>query len=141
MASTPKVKAFLICDQVIVDKDGKHSVIGIFQQIHAPQLPVYHPRFGIYIRLGDMNGSYDLSIRFIEPKNERVLAEAQLHGIEHKRPLKDFESGVNLPGIEIPHEGTFEIHLIVNNQLIGLDTLQAIKVHIPPTPHDLEKDL
>ena len=132
MGAQPKVKAFLLCDQVIIGNDGKHSVIGVFQRIHAGQFPVFHPRFGIYIRLGEMRGAYDLTIRFYDPGEQRTLAEAQLKGIKHERPLDDFESGVNLPGIELPHEGVFEVQLLANGQLINVDTLRAIKVDMPP---------
>lgn len=131
MGAPPKVKAFLLCDQVIIGNDGKHSIIGVFQRIHAAQFPVFHPRFGIYIRLGEMQGRYDLTIRFADPAENKTLAEAQLKGIKHERPLDDFESGVNLPGIELPHEGTFEVQLLANGELINVDTLRAIKVDMP----------
>ena len=134
MASDPKVKAFLLCDQVIQGVDGKHSIIGAFQRVHAPQFPVFHARFGIYMRLGEMNGAYELAIRFVDPNDEKTLAEALLKGVRHDRPLDDFETGVNLPGIEIAHDGTFEVRVFANNRLIHVDTLRAIKVDMPSPP-------
>jgi|GEM_PF-7041006 len=138
MASTPKVKAFLLCDQVIIGQDSKHSVIGVFQSIHAPSFPVFHPRFGIYVRLGEMHGNYDLAIQFVDPDGERTLGEAQLKGIKHDRPLDDFESGVNLPGIEIPNAGIFEVRLVANGDLINVDTLRAVQVSMPKSSADGE---
>ncbi|MCA8938530.1 MAG: hypothetical protein KDB07_01875, partial [Planctomycetes bacterium] len=93
MASIPKVKAFLLCDQAIQSVDGKHSIVGVFQRIHASEFPVFHHRFGIYLRLGEMNGDYDLTVAFVDPEDEKILAEAKLSGIRHDRPLEDFESG------------------------------------------------
>lgn len=120
----------MLCDQAIHARDGKHSVIGIFQRIHATEFPVFHHRFGIYLRLGEMNGDYDLTVSFVDPEDEKVLAEAKLSGINHDRPLEDFESGVNLPGIEIPHKGVFEVRLIANGDLVHIDTLRAVCVPI-----------
>lgn len=139
MASAPKVKAFLLCDQVIIGQDSKHSIIGVFQSIHAPSFPVFHPRFGIYVRLGEMHGNYDLAIQFVDPDGERTLGEAQLKGIHHERPLDDFESGVNLPGIEIPSPGVFEVRLIANGELINVDTLRAVKVNMDGEGDDDEE--
>jgi hypothetical protein len=136
MSSIPKVKAFLLCDQAIQSVDGKHSVIGVFQRIHAAEYPVFHHRFGIYIRLGEMRGEYSLSVKFVDPDSEKTLAEAKLQGINHDRPLDDFESSVNLPGLEIPHPGTFEVRLFANGEFIHVDTLRAAKIDLPKPQSD-----
>ncbi|MCK6438825.1 MAG: hypothetical protein L6Q71_01330 [Planctomycetes bacterium] len=137
-ARQPKVKAFLLCDQIIQGTDGKHSVIGVFQRINAVDYPVFHPRFGVYFRLGEMGGDYTFIIRFVDPNSEKVLGEAQLQGVSHKRPLEDFETGVNLPGIEIPHPGIFEVRLLGNGELLHVDTLRAGKANFQyfPKPGD-----
>ncbi|MBK9975968.1 MAG: hypothetical protein IPP14_14440 [Planctomycetes bacterium] len=134
MGTNPKVKAFLICDQVIRSTDGKYSIIGVFKRVHAPRFPVFHARFGVYLMLGEMNGKYDFSIEFHDPTEGRMMGRAELRGIEHFKPLEDFETGINLPGLEFQHEGTLEVHVKVNNDLLHVDTLQAIKVEAPPTP-------
>lgn len=128
MAFTPRVKAFMLCDQTIHGRDGKHSVIGIFQRINAGNFPVFHHRFGIYLRLGEMRGDYTLKIRFIDTENDRPLAEMELRDISHGNPLDDFETSLNLPGIEIPRPGTYEIQVLANNELIHVDTLRSDKV-------------
>ncbi len=137
MAGTPKVKAFLICDQVIRSTDGKYSIIGIFRRVHAPQFPVFHARFGVYMMLGELNGAYDFTILFTDPAADSpersIMARAELRGVKHARPLEDFEAGINLPGLSFPREGTFEIHIQCNGELLHVDTLHAIRVE-PPAP-------
>lgn len=132
MSSVPKVKAFLICDQVIHGQDGKHSVVGIFRRIHSQQFPVFHARFGLYMMLGGMNGTYNFRIEFIDPTNEEALGKAELKGVKHDRPLEDFETGINLPGLQFPYAGTFEVRVFCNDNLLHVDTMQAIPVN-PPT--------
>lgn len=134
MGTTPKVKAFVICDQVIRSTDGKYSIIGVFKRVHAPQFPVFHARFGLYMMLGELNGRYDFSIEFNDPAEGQVLGRAELRAIEHHKPLEDFETGINLPGLQFTREGVFEVHLKVNGDLLHVDTIQAIKVEAPPQP-------
>lgn len=130
--SNPKVKAFLICDQVIRSTDGKYSVIGIFRRIHAPDFPVFHARFGVYVMLGELNGTYDFVIEFIDPTDGSQLGKAELKGVNHTKPLEDFETGINLPGLQFTKEGIYEVHITCNGDLIHVDTLHAIRVDSPP---------
>jgi hypothetical protein len=132
--STPKVKAFLFCDQVIRSTDGKYTVVGIFQRIHSPQFPVFHARFGMYMCLGGMNGSYDLLIEFTDPGEGATLGRAELRGLKHNKPLQDFETGINLPGLQFPKEGTFEVHVKCNDELLHVGTIRAVKVEPPQGP-------
>ncbi|MBX3474739.1 MAG: hypothetical protein KF754_10175 [Planctomycetes bacterium] len=134
MATSPKVKAFLICDQIIHSRDMKYSIIGVFKRIHSPKFPVFHARFGVYMMIGEMNGKYDLSIEFIDNAEPQPLGTAQLRGIEHFKPLEDFETGINLPGLQFAREGIVEVHLKINGELVHVDTLQALKVDAPPRP-------
>lgn len=128
MKVTPTVKAFLISDQVITCIDGKYSIIGVFGKINVPNLPVFHSRFGVYIKLGGLNGSYEMEIKFIEPKNETVIGSAKLKKFEYKEPLGDFETGINLPGLNLTCAGVHEVHFIVNGQLLHVDTIDVVEI-------------
>ena len=132
MKTTPKVNAFLICDQVIHSTDRKYTVVGIFRRVHAAQFPVFHARFGLYLMLGELNGRCDLTIQFIDPGDGQVLGRADLKGVEHRSPLDDFETGLNLPGLHFPKAGTYEIHLLVNGELLHVDTIHAVQMENPP---------
>ncbi|MCC6464987.1 MAG: hypothetical protein IT463_06555 [Planctomycetes bacterium] len=136
----PKVKAFLICDQVIRSTDGKFSIIGVFRRVHAPSFPVFHARFGVYMMLGELNGKYDFAIEFVDPGDGQVLGRAELRGIEHARPLEDFENGINLPGLQFTREGTYEVHFLVNGELLHVDTMAAVKVEAPPAPPEAPRE-
>ena len=130
--TAPKVKAFLICDQVIRSTDGKYSIIGVFRRIHAPEFPVFHARFGLYMMLGELNGKYNFGIEFLDPKDQSVLGRAELKNVVHRNPLEDFETGINLPGLQFLRPDTYEVHLTCNGDLLHVDTLQAVKVEPPP---------
>lgn len=44
----PKLTSLLVCDQVITDKDGKHTLIGVFGNINAPKFPAIHFRMVVF---------------------------------------------------------------------------------------------
>ncbi|CAG0967301.1 hypothetical protein PLCT2_01126 [Planctomycetaceae bacterium] len=135
MSQSPKVKAFLICDQVIRSTDGKYTIVGVFRRVHAPQFPVFHARFGLYLMLGELNGKYDFTIQFMDPSDGQTLGRADLKGVEYRTPLDDFETGLNLPGLQFPRAGVFEVHLLCNGELLHVDTLTAVQMDNPgPKP-------
>jgi hypothetical protein len=133
--STPKLKAFLFCDQVIRSTDGKYTLVGIFQRIHTPKFPVFHARFGLYMCFGEMNGTYDLLIEFMDPAEGTTLGRAELRGLKHKKPLHDFETGINLPGLQFPKEGTYEVHIKLNGDLLHVGTIRAVRIEPPQPPN------
>jgi hypothetical protein len=123
----PVVKAFLICDQVIRDVYGKHSIIGIFRRVHCEEFPVFHSKIGFYMSLGSLNGDYDFSLSFREPKEDREIAGAEMRGVKFRQPLVDFETGMNLPGLRFEEAGVHEVHLFCNHKLLHVDTLSVVK--------------
>lgn len=121
----PTVKAILLCDYVLRDVTGKYSIIGIFRQIHCAELPVFHSRFGVYLMLGGLNGTYDFEMEFAEPTEEQVIGKALLKGVKWDKPLTDFETGINLPGLGFEREGTHELRVKCNGELLHVDTISV----------------
>lgn len=130
----PTLKSFHLCDCTIRDHTSmKYSVIGIFGQVSSPEVPVFHPRLGVYLMLGGMNGTYDLAVDFIDPDGERI-AHMELKGIKHVTPNVAFESGINLPGLQFTKFGTHEVNIYCNNELLHVHTFEVSKVD-PPKEH------
>ena len=53
-----RVNYTLACDQVIVDINGKISIIGIFNKINAKSTPAVHTRFTITTNIMGHPGTY-----------------------------------------------------------------------------------
>lgn len=69
---------------VIRSTDGKYTIVGVFRRVHAPQFPVFHARFGLYLMLGELNGKCDFTIQFMDPSDGQTLAApSQGRGISH----------------------------------------------------------
>jgi hypothetical protein len=123
----PTVKAFLICDQVIRGIDGKHSIIGVFSNIHSPSFPVFHSRFGVYIKFGSLAGKYNMALKFISMADSSTLGEAKAV-VEHSEPLTDFETGMMFPGIHFQHAGKVEVHLFCDDELLHVGTITVAEI-------------
>lgn len=123
----PIVKAFLLCDQAIRGVDGKFTIVGCFSQVQAQEFPCFHARFGVFMKLGGLNGTYTITLEFLDPSHN-VIAKAELRDLKHNGQLLDFETGINLPGLQLTEVGTIEVHLNVNGTLAHVDTLKVSQV-------------
>lgn len=132
----PSVKAVLICDQVIQDISHKYSVIGIFRRVSCAKFPVFHSKIGFYMMLGGMNGIYDFTLSFTEPKEGKEIARAEVRGVKHDKPLIDFETGINLPGLGFDSEGVYEVSIFCNGKLLHIDTISVVQVGPPAAPRE-----
>ena len=55
MQSKPQVLVWLTCDGVHIDPGtGKHTILGVFSNIHARQFPVTHPFMVWFLTLSDI---------------------------------------------------------------------------------------
>src|ERR1035441_8953551 len=74
-APIPSVLAMLVCDQVIGEQGtGKKSLIGIFDNLHAPGFPT-QTRLAVYVKLADAQGNYKFRIRLVKLKDEAPIAD------------------------------------------------------------------
>lgn len=123
----PNVTTFLIADKVIQEKGtNKWSAIGIFNRLSAPVFPCLHNTLGLYLRLTDAQGDYDVKIRFCD-SHDRDLAMFQgikLH-IPSKLAHQDF--GINTRQLPIPKEGRYHFRLYFNDELVEQIALDVIK--------------
>ena len=76
-----RVQAFLLCDSVIVDKDGKTTVQGVFDRIHCQSLPIMCPSLMIFARLRLPRPGYcdaDIEVQTPSGATERPLQRHRL---------------------------------------------------------------
>jgi len=119
----PHVLAFLLCDQVIREAGtGKWSAIGIFDQIVVEnRFPAVHGSLGIYCRLTDAEGDYDLEVNIgrLTATGHEVIGQVKglkLHAQDRTR-TGDF--GIVTRNLVFPEAGRYGIRLLANGELIG----------------------
>jgi hypothetical protein len=79
----PSVLAMLVCDQIITEQGtNKKSLIGIFQRVQSPIFPVVIPRFGIYVKMVDVEGTIEFKLRIVKLDDETLLADSKSTCVE-----------------------------------------------------------
>jgi hypothetical protein len=127
MASPPKVDAFLVCDHVHKDRStGKHTVIGIWDTIHATTFPTLCGEFGVYANLTGLNGTYRFVLLVLGPDPGRLIARLDPPGsLTVKDPTTRQELGFNLEGIWFPAPGRFTLRLMYDGQVASEFTIRV----------------
>ena len=77
-ASKPILLNILLCDTIFRDeKTKKLSLIGLFDNINAPDFPCRHFRLHIYIAVTEGIGQQKGEVRFINTKNNETIAKLE----------------------------------------------------------------
>jgi hypothetical protein len=126
----PSVLAILICDSIIVDSQtGKQSVIGIFDNIHAPKAPFFQ-QVGFYARVTDAKGQYKFTVRIVYlGDEEKVIGGLETTGVARDR-LEPLNLALNLPPVQFPEFGRYEFQLFANDVYIGRAVINALKLEV-----------
>ena len=70
---SPRMRMGILCDHAIVGQDGKLSLIGLFDRLSVPSLPIQHPRFFLVAVIDIAPGTYTVSVEFLDPTGHNVL--------------------------------------------------------------------
>src|SRR3989338_11527853 len=117
----PKTNAMLICDYVITEQGtNKKSLIGIFENITAPQFPMTHYSLSVYVKLTDAQGDYQFRLELVDLKTNGVLAQCALPQSVHiGNPLETRELVFNLRGLKFSQAGQCEFQIYANDHIFG----------------------
>ena len=134
-----RIEVFALCDAA-TNSHGKLNILGTFDQIFAPQLPVPHPSFAIALRIrfGKMEeGVHDVQLQLVDPDGHPVLKP--MHGQVHPRMAPDVESVavnliLNFHNIEFDTFADYQINLDVDG--VAVASLPLRVRQIPPPPID-----
>jgi hypothetical protein len=129
-ANVPFLLALLICDYVIIEAvSNKKSAIGIFDNLWAEAIPVQQ-RIGILARLTDMEGQYALSIKVvrIEGDSEHLIVKGEFAPVIVVDRLHKIDLALNLPSVQFPAFGAYEIQLFANDIFLGRASLNVQKM-------------
>lgn len=130
MSALPEVKALLIADTVLQEKGtNKWSVIGIFDRVAAATFPTARPSLGIYVKLADARGKYQVRLEFRDSQ-DRMLN--RIEGIEISVPpnAATIDFGLQTFNLPIPAPGRYHFVLYVNDELAQMVPIEAVPM--PP---------
>lgn len=130
----PTGLAIVICDQIIEDKQThKKSLIGIFNQIAAPQFPCRHPRLAVFVSLTEGRGASQARLRIAHEETGQTVAEltgqlqfADVHTVA--------ELTFDLVGLTFPQPGLYAIEFYCDDALILERRFTLLQVNPPKGP-------
>ncbi len=124
---SPRLQAFLICDDALRDKtSGKVQITGVFDHIAVKELPAVHRHATVYVRLvlpQQMQG-VEMGLAIVTPSGKRATTETQSYNAS---PGGIVESTSNLNELHLPETGTYRFELVVNGKTLaeyGLDVVR-----------------
>jgi hypothetical protein len=122
----PKVETFLIADHVFRQEGGKWCLVGVFDNILARSFPVLHPSLGLYLKISDAQGRYDVRVEF-QDSSHRCIAQLGGVAIEVPDRLSAPDFGLQGHGLILPGEGTYFLRVFFNDEPSATDIRLTVK--------------
>ncbi len=117
---TPVMRLGVLCDHALVSQDGKLSLIGIFDRIAVPGLPVQHPRFFVVAVFDMAPGDYTVRVELIDPTGSNVLQDQGVEipvGVAAPGQSGNLVAELNMLPLEFA--GRYDFNLYVGADRIG----------------------
>jgi hypothetical protein len=122
--------AFIVCDTVIVDQASqKKTLVGVFDQVNSPFAPFQISNLGLYAKLVEGSGAYEIKVGLVNLKDESPLIDMKMQ-VEWKNdgPL---DLGMNIAGILLPTFGVYEFQLYADDVFLGRTVIRAERLELP----------
>lgn len=134
--STPRMRIGVLCDHAMFSKDDKLSIMGIFDRITVPGVPVQHPHFFVVAVLDMEPGTYTVRLELIDPTGSNVLQD---QGVEIPLAVAFPGQSGNLVAelnmLPLEFVGLYNFNLYVGEARIGTITLN-VDLGQAPGPED-----
>lgn len=129
---TPRMRMGVLCDHAMISQDGKLSLIGIFDRIAVPSLPIQHPRFFVVAVFDMAPGNHVVRVELLDPTGHNVLQE---QGVEIPVSVADIGQSGNLVAelnmLPLEFAGRYDFNLYAGTERLGVISL-AVEVGTPP---------
>lgn len=113
----PDLQSSLICDDVRQERNGKFMLIGLFDAIHARQLPVTFGRMCLVTRWCSGEGTFTQRSRITHPDQQTVLVEGKNVQVALPTP-EAAATGVEVfMNVSFPEAGTYWVEILLENDL------------------------
>lgn len=113
----------ILCDYAFLDSNKKQCVIGAFDRIIAPNVPVVLPRASVAVKiLGNPHENVRFRLEVIRPSGTRLLG-ADGNALIAESGTADVQ--FNLVNTSLPDHGVYSINIYVNDELSKPVTFQV----------------
>ncbi len=119
-----------LADYASVSKEGKLSVMGIFENINVPEFPYTHAQmflaFRIVLNYAEVGKEIPLKIECVDADGNRVFqakAKFQLAAVEGRKPKRGDTPGLNqiigINGVRFTRPGSHDVNIFVDGKLMA----------------------
>ncbi len=117
----PKLITLALCDQVITDENGKHSLIGIFGDIFATQFPAVHGHMVVFLMFlnNGVQKSSKLDIQILDDNSNPLNSRIRDHIISFDKDKVGTFGIFNFNNILFTKEGKYIIKVDLDGKNIG----------------------
>lgn len=99
--------------------------------MNSPASPVHLNSVGLYAKLVEGSGSYEIKVRLVNLRDESPVMEIKATA-QWPNPEEPFELAFNFQGIPLGEFGTYEFQLYADKIFLGRALLRAVKFELPP---------
>jgi hypothetical protein len=124
----PKLLFALLCDQIIEEKSGNLSIIGVFDNIDSPGYPAIHPRICVFTRWADVEGENTVGFKLLDPEKKNRLAQSGPLKLIYKEGARFYNVYWNLFGFRFEAPGEHWIEVLLDDEHIHYELLNVRKV-------------
>ncbi|HTQ10092.1 MAG TPA: hypothetical protein VMI31_08490 [Fimbriimonadaceae bacterium] len=126
------------CEYVCKLENGRHSLIGVFDDVRSSEYPVDHPSFYLAFELEfdqeEMGSKLDVVTKFVAPDNTELL-RSELKGEVPKNPELDhlrifFFAPVK--GVRLTSAGNYRIVVTSTGDIVHIENLPVREVKVAP---------
>lgn len=114
--SNVQLLAFLTCDGIHIDPlSGKHTILGVFSNLHAERFPVVHPRMIWFLTLMDVPvGNHHLQMTIGLPmESHRTVVDREF---ESKSPAQRINLINDIQNLRFKAPGDYSIVIDVDDE-------------------------
>ena len=129
-----KVILVKACEYSAPMANGRQSMIGIFDNIVVPFMPIDHPPFSLCAQVefdqSDADAEHQVFCRLIDP-DALTLFDVTL-SISHPRDpnggITRVFISINVPGLRFEKLGDHRVEVLVDGQKLGEETIPVLQV-------------
>ncbi len=134
----PDLQSAILCDDVRQERNGKFILIGLFDAIVVPALPVRYPRLFLVTRWCSGQGEFTQRSRILRPDGSTLQIEGQRIPVRLPNPEATATNVEVFLNVEFQQEGTHWVELLLDGDLkirYPLRVGTPPKQGAPPTHH------
>lgn len=126
----PSIKYAHVCEYARIDSSGTVSIIGIFDTIHAPAVPVNFPFLHVVASLSGQGGeSFKFQTNLSAPDGN-VLQTAPAVAINFHQPESSTNQINGYLGVVFPAYGIYSIEIVIDGTVV-----HTIPFRVMPSGH------